>query len=248
MGEERRKAEDFTRRLVELYGPELIGVLLYGSAARGDYRAGVSELNLLVILRRADAETLRRGSTLAREWAQGGNPPPLILGEAEWRGSADVFPIEYSDMRDAHILLHGSNPFTGVEIRWEDLRLQCEHELKSKQIRLREHFLLAASDSSEVGRLLVQAFPTFLTLFRAALRVARQEVPRAPDAVLTAIATLAGFDPSPFQAVQRAREGADKGFAPAPDDPIVTGYLDGVERATRWLDRLIETTPPAGSA
>lgn len=242
MGEERRTAEKFAGRLAEAYGAELRSVVLYGSAARGDYRPGVSDLNLLVIVGTADAAALRRGSTLAREWAAAGNPPPLLLGEAEWRDSADVFPIEYSDIRDAHIVLHGADPLEGMRIRWEDLRLQCEHELKSKQIRLREHFLLAAEGSDEVGRLLMQALPTFLTLFRTALRLAGDAVPPTPEGVIDAVAARAGFDPSGFQAVQRARAGK-AAFAPAPDAPEVTAYLNAVERATRWLDALDPAAP-----
>ncbi len=244
MGEERTRAEEYTKRLAGAYGDALVAVVLYGSAARGDYRAGVSDLNLLVILNSADAAVLRRGSTLAQEWAGAGNPPPLVLGEAEWRESADVFAIEYSDMRDAHVVLQGESPFAGLDIQWDDLRLQCEHELKTKQIRLREHYLLADSPEA-VGKLLMYSFPTFLTLFRTGLRLAGREVPRSPEEVIGAIAALAGFDPEPFRAVYRARSGDAAGFAPAADDPLVTGYIDAVKRTTQWLDGL---DPPAAGA
>ncbi|MBW3631327.1 MAG: nucleotidyltransferase domain-containing protein [Gemmatimonadetes bacterium] len=247
MSDERTRAEEFTRRLAAAYGDALVAVLLYGSAARGDYRAGVSDLNLLVILRSADAATLRLGSALAREWATEGNPPPLILGEAEWRASADVFPIEYTDIREAHLVLHGEHPFGGLDIGWGNLRLQCEHELKSKQIRLREHYLLVES-GEDVGKLLVQSFPTFLTLFRTALRLAGREVPRAPDEVVGSIAALAGFAPEPFRAVHRARAVDGSAFAPAPDDPIVTGYIDSVRRTTQWLDGLAQGAPTGATA
>ena len=247
MGEERRKAEEFTGRLAGVYGDSLVAVLLYGSAARGDYRPGVSDLNLLVVLRTADAATLRLGSKLAREWAEAGNPPPLVLGETEWHDSADVFPIEYTDMRDAHVLLHGQDPFQGMEIRWSDLRLQCEHELKSKQIRLREHYLLAADRSDEVGKLLTQSFPTFLTLFRTGLRLAGEEVSRDPEEVIRAVAAHAGFDSEAFLAVQRARAGAVQDFAPGADDSIVTGYLDAVKLTTQWLNRLTDRSATDGA-
>jgi predicted nucleotidyltransferase len=247
MGAERNQADAFTKKLQSVFGDALVSVVLYGSAARGDYREGVSDLNLLVVLRSTDAAALRLASPLAREWSEKGNPPPLVLGEAEWRDSADVFPIEYMDMRDAHLLLHGADPFAGLDIQWRDLRLQCEHELKSKQIRLREHYLLVAESSEELGKLLTHSFPTFLTLFRTALRLARQEVPRAPEAVITAVSTLAGFDPEPFRAVQRARE-AKTAFLPPPANGVVTGYLESVERITRWLDHLTEALPAGGGA
>jgi hypothetical protein len=237
MADERRRAEEFAERLRGAFGDALVSVVLYGSAARGDYREGVSNLNILVVVRAADAATLRLGSALARDWVAAGNPPPLVLDEAEWRGSADVFPIEYSDMLDAHLVLHGGDPFDGLEIEWSDLRLQCEHELKTKQIQLREHYLLAADAPAELGRLLTQSFPTFLTLFRTALRLAGEAVPRPPDAVLSAASRTIGFDAVPFQEVLKARQGSGK-FEPAGDGSVVEGYLDGVERATVWLDGL----------
>ena len=55
------RAEEFARRLADAYGEELVAVLLYGSAARGDFREGVSDLNLLVLLRDAG-----RGGSCAR--------------------------------------------------------------------------------------------------------------------------------------------------------------------------------------
>lgn len=237
MGRELERARSFAERLAELYRDDLRSVLLYGSAARGQYREKVSDLNLLVILEAVDDRVLRRGSELAREWVTEGNPPPLVLSAAEWAASADVFPIEYSDIRDAHEVLAGAEPFGGIEIGWEHLRLQCEHELKSKQIGLREHFLLSAEDPEGLGRLLLNSFPTFLTLFRAGLRLIHEVVPQEDEAVIAAMAARAGFDPAPFEAVAQARrDGA--AFAPTADGDVVPAYLAGVRQTTVWLDRL----------
>lgn len=249
MGDEQGVARDYAARLAAAYGDDLRAVVLYGSAARGDYRAGVSDLNLLVVLRDAGAAALRRGAELAREWAESGNPPPLLMSEEEWRGSADVFPIEYSDIRDAHVLLHGDDPVAGIEVDWAHLRLQCEHELKSKKIRLREHYLLAARSPEETAKLLTASLPTFLTLFRTVLRLAGKTVPRDPNAVIDAVSALAGVEAEPFRAVQRARaEGAGARFAPAADDPVVTGYIDGVQRASHFLDTLTRPSLPGSPA
>lgn len=239
-----RAAVEYARKLAERYGESLVSVVLYGSAARGDYREGVSDLNLLVLLRSADPAQLRRGTELARGWAEKGNPPPLILSEVEWRDSADVFPIEYSDMLDAHVVLHGIDPFTDVRVDWTHLRLQCEHELKSKQIQLRERYLVSSDDPETLGRLLLVSFPTFLALFRAGLRLAGAPVPPLAAAVIDAIAGRADFDGEPFHEVLRAR--SDGGaFSPSGDGATVSGYLRGVERTTAWLDGLVEPEAPA---
>lgn len=239
----RERAEEYVGRLREVYGSDLVAAALYGSAARGDYREGVSDLNLLVVLRGVDAARLRRGSALAREWVAQGNPPPLLLSEAEWRGSADVFSIEYADIRDAHLVLHGDDLFADLTIDWLDLRLQTERELRESEIRLRERYLLVAESPEELGRLLKQSFPTFLTLFRAGLRLLGTPIPRDPLAVVREMAQRAGFDPQPWEEVVRARMEQQE-LAPQPDAPVVTGYLDGVHRTSRWLDTLAVEGPP----
>lgn len=231
------RAREFSRRLVEIYGDELVAVGLYGSAARGEYRDGSSDLNVLVIVRELDAERLRRGSALAGEWVEAGNPPPLMFSEDEWRGSADAFPIEYSDIADAHLVLHGNDIFAGIEVRWKDLRLICEHELKSKKIALRERYLLAAETPTELGMLLTSSISTFVALFRAMHRLGGTTPPADSRTVITQLARTATFDPDPFLRVLTARDEGTP-LSPAADDPVATGYLAGVTVASDWLDGL----------
>lgn len=236
MSDEIQRSEKFAGEIELLYGDDLVSVVLYGSAARGEYRPGVSDLNILVLLKGINPPTLRRGSPLARKWVKGGNQTPLMFGEAEWRGSADVFPIEYSDMRDAHRVLFGIDPFEGMEIDNEHLRLQSEHELRAKLIQLREHYVLSAEKPKELGQLLISALPTFLTLFRTLLRLMGRAVPRESGEVIDAVAAEIGFEPGPFQRVMEARDRKAR-FAPTADEPVVIGYLTGVSRASEWLDR-----------
>ncbi|HEX2205617.1 MAG TPA: nucleotidyltransferase domain-containing protein [Longimicrobium sp.] len=237
MGKEIERARALARDLHEVYGDALVSVVLYGSAARGEYREGVSDLNVLVLLADTGPEALRRGSKVARAWVAERNPPPLLLSEPEWRGSADVFPIELSDIRDAHVVLHGADPFAGLAIDAAHLRLQCEHELKGKHIQLRERYLLSAGEPAELEQLLMRSFPTFLVLFRTVLRLEGE--PGAGDAedVVRRTAARVGFDPAPLLEVARARGGGAK-LEPRAESPVVVGYLDAVERVVRHVDRL----------
>lgn len=237
MGQEIQRAEALTGDLVAAYGEEVISVVLYGSAARDQFHEGVSDVNLLVLLRSADPVLIRRGSALARRWVSEGNPPPLLLAEEELRRSLDIFPIEYSDIREAHRVLYGADPFAELVIDREHLRLQCERELKGKLIQLREHFLLAAEEPGELGQLLRRSISTFLVLFRTALRLVGDAVPPNADDVVRSIALRAGFDPDPLLQILRARK-ASATFEPAPVDPVVTGYLQAVAQTVEWVDGL----------
>ena len=236
MGKEMERAGGFARDLAGAYGDALVSVVLYGSAARGEYREGVSDLNLLVLLRDTAAATLRRGSALARAWGAAKNPPPLVMSEREFRGSADVFPMELADIRDAHVVLYGADPFAGVEIRPADLRLQLERELKSAYIRLRTRYLTDAGDAARFEPLLLKSLSTFLVMFRTVLRLSGEDGTRDPEAVVRATAQRVGFDPAPLLEIVRARAGGAK-LDVRPDAPVVTGYLDAVAEVVRYVDR-----------
>ncbi|HUE97199.1 MAG TPA: nucleotidyltransferase domain-containing protein [Longimicrobiaceae bacterium] len=242
----RGAADDFASRLVEIFGDDLLTVVLYGSAARGDYRAGVSDINLLVLLRQLGLAELQRAASITRDWVARGNPPPLMLSEREWETSADAFPIEYTDIRGSHLVLHGPDPFAAVEIRRADLRLQLENELRSRKIQLRESYLAAGIAPDELGSLLCRSLPSFLTLFRAALRLSGTEAPADSRRLIEAVGSLAGFDPAPLLEVARCRNSEDGLSAPI-DGPLAAGYLTAVERTVTWLDGWHPSADPAAA-
>ena len=100
------------------FGDALAAVALYGSAARDDAPAPAAtrKLNVLVLVDAITMETLAREAAIATAWADGGHPPPVTMTTAEFRRSADVFPIEYADLFEAHRVLYGVLPRDGVAV------------------------------------------------------------------------------------------------------------------------------------
>jgi predicted nucleotidyltransferase len=89
--------EQLVTQLRAAYGDELRAVVLYGSAAAGEHIPKRSDYNVLVIVESLGLDRLRAAAAVARAWGESGNPPPLTLTVNEWRGSADIFPMEYAD-------------------------------------------------------------------------------------------------------------------------------------------------------
>ena len=243
MPAELRRAHELAWQLEGIFDTDLVSAVLYGSAARGEYRPGVSDLNVLVLLRDVSPAALRRATEAARAWVADRNPPPLVLSLDEWRRSADVWAIELADIQDAHVVLSGADPFEGITINPEDLRLQCERELKGKQIQLRERYLLFAGEPAELGELLVRSFSTFLVLFRTVLRLGGEGGARDAESVVQRVADRVGFHPGPLLEISRARAGGEK-LQPAADSPLVVGYLDAVSRVVEYVDRLVHGEQP----
>jgi predicted nucleotidyltransferase len=228
--------EEFARRLGAALGENLVSLVLFGSAARGTHVDGRSDLNLLLIVGDASVGKLHASTPVVAEWVKGGEPAPLIFAEAEWRASADVFPIEIEDMRDAHRLLAGRDPFLGLTTRRADLRQALEHEVRGKVLRLRTEYAAAGADGKALGRLLVHSAGTFFVLFRATLRLTGGVPPAGHAALVHETAAAAGLDATVFDWVLAALDGRNPKPL-EPYDPIAGRYLDTMERLADFVDR-----------
>ncbi len=222
--------------LTAALGDNLVSLMLYGSAARGDHVAGRSDLNALLVVRDASASALRAAAPALESWLRLAHAPPLIQTEADWKSSADVFPIEIEEIRDAHRLIAGRDVVSPLTTTKDDLRRQLEHDARGKLVRLRAEYAAAGSDGRVLGELLVRATSTFLVLFRAALRLAGRAVPRDAAAVAREAGSLAGFDPAPFTWGVEARRAA-KGPALKPHDDLAASYLAAVQAFVGWVDK-----------
>ncbi len=136
--------EQFAAEVARALGKRLVALLLYGSWARGTHVPDRSDVNTLLICDAVDEALFVALAPAVRGWTRAGQPAPLILTEREWRESADAFPIEYADMREAHRLLAGRDPWPGIDVDRGHLRRQVEHELMGKLVRLRQAYAHAA--------------------------------------------------------------------------------------------------------
>jgi len=218
-------------------GPRLVALLLYGSAARGTHVPDRSDVNTLLICDGVDQALFDALAPLVRVWTRAGHPAPLILTEREWRESADAFPIEYADMREAHRLLAGRDPWPGIDVDRGHLRRQLEHELMGKLVRLRQAYAALQEDPKQLARVVVGSAGGFFTMLRAVLRFAGRPAPASPAELVRSAAALIGFPADGLAPlVQHALGG------PVPrlrkGDPHGAAYLDAVARTADYVNRL----------
>ena len=231
--------EALTARLQRTFGEALGAVVLYGSAARGEAVDARSDLNVLVTVRRLEPAALRALAATVTEWTAAGHPPPLLLTEAEWRGSADIFAIEVADILDRHRVLVGALPPEPQRVDPAHLRHQLEFEAMGKLLALRQGILAAGGRPEQELELLARSRSAVLVLFRTLLRVHSERGADGPEDVVRRAAARAGFDPAPFLEVLAHVTGA----APIPAaraDAVLTAYHAGLERLTSHVDALVQ--------
>jgi predicted nucleotidyltransferase len=229
------KPEKLAEKLHQVLGERLRSVILYGSAAAGDYVGKESDYNVLVVTARLGIEELTALARLSASWRKEGNPPPLYFTLDRLRKSADVFPIELMDIRESHRVLYGENVIDSIEVRPENLRLILERELKSALVQLREGFLIAEAKPKRVRKLMVESLSTILVLFRAALRLYQPSVPPLKIDALKALASHVDFDATVFLEIEALKEGKDVSGG-ADRLGLFERYLETVESVVDKVD------------
>jgi len=229
--------DEFGRGVADALGQRLVSLLLYGSAVRGGHVAGRSDVNTLLICDRADESLFQTLERPLGPWLKAGHPAPLVFTHAEWRDSADVFGVEYEDMRAAHRVLAGGDPWSGVTVRPADVRRQLEHELRGKLVRLRQAYAALARDPAKLTAALAASVSGVLTMLRATLRLTGKEAPAAADALVRAAAGLIGFPPAALEAFVTHAQGGER-LRLTERDPRAAAYLTAVARTAEFVDRL----------
>jgi len=227
--------KNLVERLHEAAKENLESILLYGSAARGDFHEAHSDLNVLCILRSLRAADLARVSPVVRWWTTvQGQPAPLFFSAEELRRSADVFAIEILDMQQNHRVLYGTDAVAGINVPMNLHRVQVEHELRTLLLKLRQHLLRDAGNQQELGTVLAKSLSSTLTLLRHTLIAFEEPPPSAASELFGRIAVLTGASATAFEAIQRLREA--KSLDKEAVLPAYDGYLAAMEKVLAALD------------
>lgn len=229
---------DFVGRLCKAAGSNLVTVILYGSAVTSEFDPEVSDINLLCIMRDTSYRVLEALEPVVKSWVKRRFAPPLILSQQELRSFAEVFPIEFLDMKAKHRVLLGEDLIASLVVSMRMHRVQLEYELREKGLLLHQQLMLNAGDRRGTWDVLRRSLPSFATLFRHLLVAKGQPEALAKRDTITSVAALAGFDPSGFLEVLDVRE--HKSDLKNKDlKSLAARYIAAVEQATAAVDRLL---------
>jgi hypothetical protein len=226
---------DLVRRLKEFAADNLESVILYGSAARGDYHQSHSDLNVLCTMKSLSVNELARIAPAIVWWCtEKKEPPPMLFTSQELQHSAAVFSIELLDIQKNHRILYGHDVVSGISVPMNLHRLQVEHDLRIIILRLRQRFLSASQKPQELSTVLAESISSVRTLLRHTLIAVNEEPPTNPHDLFARIAALCGAGTAaPLDRAWRARN------SPLPADEtfgVYGAYLSTLEQVIQCLD------------
>ncbi len=193
------KLSELVSRLKEAAGKNLESVILYGSAARGDFHPGTSDLNVLCTLVSIDVNELQRLAPVVAWWTQEiKEPAPLFFLTEELQNSTDVFAIESLDAKRSHRVLFGKDIVANLEIRMNLHRVEVERDLRELLLKLRQHVLLAGRNEMELTAVLKKTASAAKTLLRHTLLTFGEEPPAEAQDIFKRVGELTGADADAF--------------------------------------------------
>jgi hypothetical protein len=231
------KLTELVSRLKEASGNNLESVILYGSAARGDFRPGASDLNILCAVTTINFSELQRMAPVVSWWTQEMHEPaPLFFLTEELRRSTDVFAIESLDIKRSHRVLFGKDVVADMEVPMNLHRVEVEHDLRQLLLKLRQHVLHVGRNEMELNAVMKRTISSAVTLLRHTLLAFGEEPPLATAEIFSRIAAATGADASAFSEVYAYRE-----TGALHEDPFKAydAYMRALEKVITVLDGMV---------
>ncbi|HTZ11437.1 MAG TPA: nucleotidyltransferase domain-containing protein [Candidatus Margulisiibacteriota bacterium] len=227
--------DSLIKELRDIYAKELVSIILYGSAASGEFVQQASDVNLLVVLDNAELPNLTRVSRLISK-GKYKFIKAIFISQDYMHSCLDVFPIEFLDMKENYALLAGKDILEGLNVDLKNLRFQCEYELKSKLLNIKNLYL-RNNGREDLEVLLFKSFTSILHLMRNLLRLKNVSPPYLKQDVLNVFSHEFGISVFNFNIILAAKNKNTR-LSYAELDDMLLGLVLDLEKIIRITNNL----------
>jgi hypothetical protein len=236
-GDTQKLLQTYVKEVTGTFGEQMEGLLLYGSAVRGEFLPGRSNLNILLLVSSYDSAVLKQYSALHRRWSKEQIMVPLFLTEEELHMSAAVFPLEFLEIQEQHRVLSGRDPFIGFHVKTDRLRDAVVQGFASHLLRLRQRYVEGGGGDEATTILLPLSITSILPLLRGVQRLLGRPPLAHSDAVISDVAEQLKLDLQGLLGVWLLKRGQ---ISPGPHEVprLFDRYLEAVTRLTRTVEQL----------
>jgi len=203
-----KSLEDFNASAKEALGPDLLSIVLFGSAAEGRLRA-TSDVNLILVLARFDPariDRLREPLRLARAVIR---LEAMFLLESEIGAAAEAFAVKFSDIHERHKVLLGSDPFANLTPSRASMLARLRQILLNFTLRTRERYVLVSLREEQLAAVVAESAGPLRSAASLILSLEGKPAPSPKAALETLAAEIGAPDWRDALAhLSAAREGA----------------------------------------
>jgi len=235
--EVKNKIFPYFKEFLALIQDNILSIVIYGSACGSDYLPKISDINSLVIFRQFEFSKLKKSLEVIARGISKRITAPLVLTKEDIQASVDIFPIEFLEMKENHVLIYGEDVLTSLDIPQKYLRLFCEQQVKGKLIRIRQAYLDAGLHHKRMEGLLKDSLTTLMPIFRTLLRLKGKAPPVNKLKILEELCGEFQLDQDIFKTIYRNTTQEEK-IVRCKIDFFIEEYLKELRKLARAVDRI----------
>ncbi len=140
----RQPIQDYADLIKQLAGDRAQSLTLFGSIISDSFDPSRHTARSALVLDAVDLALLRKIALQGAKLGKACIAAPLVMTPEYIKSSLDTFPVELIEISQHHLTLFGEDCFADLSFENNHVRLQCERELKTILIGLRQGLLAAA--------------------------------------------------------------------------------------------------------
>lgn len=231
----KKRVSDFLEELKRVYGNGLVSVALYGSILDEVFSEKHSDINILAVLDDTSIEKLARIKPVLNKRAYQ-NYSVVFFTEQFIRTSADVFPIEFIEMKERYAVLFGSDILAGISLDTRNLRFQTELELRSLLVKARQ-FYLSNLNKNLLKYVLFKNATRAVFLVKNIIRVKKGDVSKDMADILRTIGSEYAVDTAVLNRIVEAKKN-DERLSYPDTERLYFQFVGALEKIVGIVDTL----------
>lgn len=231
------RIKPFIEEILSNYSENIHSIHIVGSAVTEDFNKETSDINSIFVLKKMDLKFIEFIAPLGKKYKKKGVAAPLIMTPEYITRSLDIFPIEFLDFQLIHQTVFGEDILKDIKVSRIDLRHQCEREIKSKLIGLRQGYISSEGDGQILTERFVRSIAGYMPLFRGIIFLMGKEPPVRKHEVISALSASTGINTDIFRRILDIKRGKLK----LSKDELITvfeEYYITTEKIGKMIDEL----------
>lgn len=232
-----KNIKPFFDEITDKFQGKIHSIHVTGTALTDDFDEKRSDINSIIVLKEMDLKFLEVLAPLGKKYGKNKVGAPLIMTPEYIKTSLDVFPIEFLNFKLIHATVLGEDVFKDLAIDKMNLRHQCERELKTKLIWLRQGYVSSLGDRKKLAEGFVNSISSYIPLFRGIIVLSGNEPPLKQGEVITALGKALNINTGAFSEILKEKHDKVK-LSMEKLNTIFEDYYSATEKLGKIVDEI----------
>lgn len=193
--------EEYSELVRGLAGPKALSLTVVGAVVAGTFDKSRHTVRNVLVLSSIDLDFLKQLSLQGAKLGKVRISAPLIMTPDYIKASLDTFPLELIEIQQWHETLFGEDYFRELSFEDRHVSLQCEREIKTLLIGMRQGLLASGGREKIIGAMEVDVTEQLIRTLRGVLWLKGK---RAPLPAPQVVSEIEGIQGQTFQGIRSA--------------------------------------------